>query len=137
MNIWTTIKTWVLSWFVSAKEYKVIEILEGLNDFFNKALPIVQQIDEELKPSLKKLTAEGGDSVDTYETILAFLSKFKEYIGDIAEVAQRVYLLPLPDMLFTIAIEILKSQSTSNPSLSMLRLAVELAYNVYKRTKKS
>lgn len=137
MNIWTTIKTWVLSWFVSAKEFKVIEILEGLNDFFNKALPIVQQIDEELKPRLKTIAADGGDSIDTYETILWFLEKFKEHLGDIVEIAQRVYLLPLPDMLFTIAIEILKAQSTSNPSLSMLRLAVELAYNVYKRTKKS
>jgi hypothetical protein len=137
MNIWTTIKTWVLSWFVSAKEFKVIEILEGLNDFFNKALPIVQQIDEELKPRLKTIAVDGGDSIDTYETILWFLEKFKEHLGDIVEIAQRVYLLPLPDMLFTIAIEILKAQSTSNPSLSMLRLAVELAYNVYKRTKKS
>lgn len=137
MNIWTTIKTWILGWFVSAKEFKVIEILEGLNDFFNKALPIVQQIDEELKPRLKTIAADGGDSIDTYETILWFLEKFKEYLGDIVEIAQRVYLLPLPDMLFTIAIEILKAQSTSNPSLSMLRLAVELAYNVYKKTKKS
>lgn len=137
MNIWTTIKTWVLSWFVGAKEFKVIEILEGLNDFFNKALPIVQQIDEELKPKLKVIKADGGDSIDTYEAILWFLEKFKEHLGDIVEIAQRVYLLPLPDMLFTIAIEILKAQSTSNPSLSMLRLAVELAYNVYKKTKKS
>lgn len=137
MNIWTTIKTWVLSWFVSSKDYKVIEILEGVNDFFNKALIIVQQIDEELKPRLKAISADGGDSIDTYETILWFLEKFKEHLGDIVEIAQRVYLLPLPDMLFTIAIEILKSQSIGNPSLSILRLAVELAYNVYKRTKKS
>lgn len=137
MNIWTTIKTWVLSWFVGAKEFKVIEILEGLNDFFNKALPIVQQIDEELKPRLKAIASDGGDSIDTYETVLWFLAKFKEHLGDIVEIAQRVYLLPLPDMLFTIAIEILKAQSASNPSLSMLRLAVELAYNVYKKTKKS
>lgn len=137
MNIWTTIKTWILSWFVGAKEFKVIEILEGLNDFFNKALPIVQQIDEELKPRLKTIASDGGDSIDTYETVLWFLAKFKEHLGDIVEIAQRVYLLPLPDMLFTIAIEILKAQSANNPSLSMLRLAVELAYNVYKKTKKS
>lgn len=135
MSIWTTIKTWFLSWFVGTKELKVIEILEGLDVFFNKALPIVKQIDEELKPALRKLAAENGDEVDVYETILWFLKKFEDTLGDVFEVAQRVYKLPIPDMLFTIAIEILKSQSTANPSLSLLRLAVELAYNVYKKTR--
>lgn len=135
MSIWTTIKTWFLSWFVDSKELKVIEILEGLDVFFNKALPIVKQIDEELKPELKKLAAENGDEIDVYEKILAFLKKFEGVFLNAVEVAQRVYKLPLPDMLFTIAIEILKSQSTANPSLSLLRLAIELAYNVYKKSK--
>lgn len=135
MSIWTTIKTWFLSWFVGSKELKVIEILEGLDAFFNKALPIVKQIDEELKPALRKLSSENGDEVDIYETILWFLKKFEDTLGDVFEVAQRVYKLPLPDMLFTIALEILKSQAVANPSLSLLRLAIELAYNVYKKSK--
>lgn len=135
MSVWTTIKTWFLSWFVGSKELKVIEILEGLDAFFNKALPIVKQIDEELKPALRKLSSENGDEVDIYETILWFLKKFEDTLGDVFEVAQRVYKLPLPDMLFTIALEILKSQAVANPSLSLLRLAIELAYNVYKKSK--
>lgn len=135
MSIWTTIKTWFLSWFVGTKELKVIEILEGLDTFFNKALPIVKQIDEELKPALRKLASENGDEVDVYETILWFLKKFEDTLGDVFEVAQRVYKLPIPDMLFTIALEILKAQSSTNPSLSILRLAIELAYNVYKKSK--
>ena len=114
---------------------KVIEILEGLDTFFNKALPIVKQIDEELKPALRKLASENGDEVDVYETILWFLKKFEDTLGDVFEVAQRVYKLPIPDMLFTIALEILKAQSSTNPSLSILRLAIELAYNVYKKSK--
>lgn len=135
MSIWTTIKTWFLSWFVGTKELKVIEILEGLDVFFNKALPIVKQIDEELKPALRKLAAENGDEVDVYETILWFLKKFEDTLGDVFVIAQKVYKLPIPDMLFTIALEILKAQSTTNPSLSLLRLAIELAYNVYKSSK--
>lgn len=135
MSIWTTIKTWFLSWFVGSKELKVIEILEGLDVFFNKALPIVKQIDEELKPELRKLASENGDEIDVYEKILEFLKKFEGVFLNAVEVAQRVYKLPFPDMLFTIALEILKSQSVTNPSLSLLRLAIELAYNVYKKSK--
>lgn len=135
MNIWTTIKTWFLSWFVGSKELKVIEILESLDTLFNKSLPIVRQIDEELKPALKNLASQNGDEVDLYETILAFLKKFEDILDDVFAIAQYVYKLPIPDMLFTIAIEILKAQSAGNASLSMLRLSVELAYNVYKKTK--
>jgi hypothetical protein len=135
MNIWTTIKTWFLSWFVGSKELKVIEILESLDTLFNKSLPIVKQIDEELKPALKNLASQNGDEVDLYETILSFLKKFEDVLDDVFAIAQQVYKLPIPDMLFTIAIEILKAQSTGNVSLSVLRLSVELAYNVYKKTK--
>lgn len=135
MNIWTTIKTWFIGWFVGSKELKVIEVLEGLDTLFNKSLPIVKQIDEELKPALKNLASQNGDEVDLYETILSFLKKFEDVLDDVFAIAQQVYKLPIPDMLFTIAIEILKAQSTGNVSLSVLRLSVELAYNVYKKTK--
>lgn len=135
MNIWTTIKTWFLGWFVGSKELKVIEILESLDTLFNKSLPIVRQIDEELKPALRNLATQNGDEVDLYETILSFLKKFEDILDDVFVIAQQVYKLPIPDMLFTIAIEILKAQSTGNVSLSVLRLSVELAYNVYKKTK--
>lgn len=135
MNIWTTIKTWFIGWFVGSKELKVIEVLEGLDTLFNKSLPIVKQIDEELKPALKNLASQNGDEVDLYETILSFLKKFEDVLDDVFAIAQQVYKLPIPDMLFTIAIEILKAQSAGNVSLSVLRLSVELAYNVYKKTK--
>jgi hypothetical protein len=135
MNIWTTIKNWFLGWFVGSKELKVIEILEGIDVLLNKAIPIVKQLDEELKPALRDLYTGTGDEVDVYETVFLFLKKFENILGDISTIAQQVYKLPLPDLLFTIAIEILKAQSTGNASLSILRLAVELGYNIYKKTK--
>ena len=134
MNFWTTVKNWFLSWFVGSKELKIVEILEGLDVFFNKALPIVEKIDKELKPELKRITAE-GDEIDIYETVLKFLEQYKDIISDIRALAEKVYGMQLPDLLFTIAIEILRAQSTTNASLSILRLAVELAYNVYKKTR--
>ena len=135
MNIWTMIKNWFLGWFIGSKELKVIEILEGIDTLLNKAIPIVRQIDEELKPALKNLYTGTGDEVDIYETVFLFLKKFENILGDISTIAQQVYQLPLPDLLFTIAIEILKAQSTGNASLSILRLAVELGYNIYKKSK--
>lgn len=135
MNIWTSIKTWFLSWFVGSKELKVIEILESLDTLFNKSLPIVRQIDEELKPALRNLKSQNGDKIDLYETVLSFLKKFEDILDDVVIITQQVYKLPIPDMLFTIAIEILKAQSAGNTSLSVLRLSVELAYNVYKKTR--
>lgn len=137
MNIWTTIRNWVVAWFLDRRILKVIDVLESVNDLIDKAIDVVKDIDEDLKPKLKVISSDGGDSVDIYETVLIYLEKFKEQLGDIVAIAQKVYLLPLPDMLFTIAIEILKSQAIANPSISILRLAVELGYNIYKRSKKS
>lgn len=136
MNIWTTIKNWVLGWFVNPKELKVIEILEGVDIFFNKALPIVRQIDEQLKPLLKKANAEKSSELEIYSHVLWFLNQFQDVLDDVLDLVDKVYQLPLPDMLFLIAVEILKAQSKDNPSISVLRLAVELAYNVYKNSKK-
>ena len=135
MNIWTTVKNWFLGWFVGSKELKVIEILEGIDVLLNKAIPIVKQLDEELKPALRNVYAGTKDEIDIYETVFLFLKKFENILGDISTIAQQVYKLPLPDLLFTIAIEILKAQSTGNVSLSILRLAVELGYNIYKKSK--
>lgn len=136
MNFWTTIKKWVLGWFVNAKELKVIEILEGVDVFLNRALPIVRKIDEELKPILKQSYKDKAGEMEIYSSVLWFLNQFQDVLDDVLELVDKVYLLPLPDMLFTIAVEILKAQSPNNPSISILRLAVELAYNVYKNSKK-
>ncbi|NBO23274.1 hypothetical protein EBU94_08060, partial [bacterium] len=87
MNFWTTIKNWFLSWFVGSKELKIVEILEGLDVFFNKALPIVEKIDKELKPELKRITSE-GDEIDIYETVLKFLEQYKDIISDIRALAE-------------------------------------------------
>jgi len=134
MNIWTTIKTWLLSWFVSDKDLKIIDILEDINDLVKWALTIVEKIDNELKPELKRVASE-GDKIDVYETVLKFLEQFKELSINAVEIANKVFEKPLPELLFTIAIELLKAYSGTNASLSTLRLAVELAYNIYKKTR--
>lgn len=134
MNIWTTIKTWFLGWFVSSKDLKIIDILEDINEFIKLALVIVEKIDNELKPELKRATSV-GDSIDVYETVLKFLEQFKELSINTVELANKVFEKPLPELLFTVAVELLKAYTGTNASLSALRLAVELAYNIYKKSK--
>jgi len=134
MNIWTTIKTWFLGWFVSSKDLKIIDILEDINEFIKLALVIVEKIDNELKPELKR-AASVGDSIDVYETVLKFLEQFKELSINTVELANKVFEKPLPELLFTVAVELLKAYTGTNASLSALRLAVELAYNIYKKSK--
>jgi len=139
MNIWTTIKTWFISWFVSDKDLKIIDILEDINDLIKWALTIVEKIDNELKPELKRVASE-GDAIDVYETVFKFLNQFKELPADsdnslAIDIAEKVYKMPLPDLLFTVAIELLKTFAGTNVQLSALRLAVELAYNIYKKTR--
>lgn len=129
MKWFVNVKNWVLSWFTDENKLRLLQFLNGMQVFVDWAYPIVKEIDEKLKPLLK-----GGTPV-----VEALTKFFEEYVDDLDEVVDLVHSLkdlPLADMLANVAIELLKLKSGSNIALSVLRLAVELAYNLYKQADK-
>lgn len=124
----TTAKEWVMSWFTDASKQRLLALLNGVRQLVEVAGPIVQAIDEQLKPFLNDKNV--------------FLTKLMQFlIANIGSVEKAVALvnqlkdLPMADLLANVALEILKTKVSSNVAFSTLRLAIELAYNIYKTTK--
>lgn len=132
MNItgwFKAVQEWVMSWFSDANKQKIFAILNGVKTLVDYALPIVKAIDEKLKPVLN----DGAE--DVVQAVRKFLEEYMDDLDKVLELADKLADLPMADMLANIALELLKTTSPTNASLSMLRLAVELAYNIYKTTK--
>jgi hypothetical protein len=127
MSWFTTFKDWLLSWFTDANKQKLLALLTGIKGFVDAALPIVKEIDELLKPMLEK----NSTALALYEFLLKHISNV-DYVSDLAK---KLSDLPLADMLANVALEILRTKVPATASLSVLRLAIELAYNLYKTSK--
>lgn len=124
MKFWT----WLTNLF--ADKTDIVVVIDNIKVYVDKILPIVEAIDKEIKPHLQK-----SDNVK-YTLITTFLLKYTGNFSEVAILADKLIKLSNTDLLFNLALEILKLLSAKNTSLSVLRLAVELAYNLYKASKK-
>lgn len=125
----TAAKEWALSWFSDANRARFVALLNKASAYVDLAIPIVKRIDEELKPLLK------DKEVPALVAIQRFLDANGKGIKNSLEIAQRLASLPMADMLANIALELLKNSSPASTSLSILKLSVEVAYNIYKAMK--
>jgi hypothetical protein len=137
--MWTWINN-VKDWLVSAKSWLVSlfgnnaddvrVVLTTAAELIDKALPIVESLDNGLKQDLQK------DPADRH-AIIAEVTKLAgdESVKDGVEVANKVVGLTIGEILSTVAIYLLGKQVPSGVPERMLRLVIELAYNVYKLRK--
>lgn len=130
MKWFTSLKTWVLSWFTDENKLRLLSFLNGVQVFVDWAYPIVQEIDEKLKPLLKM-------DLPAFDALVKFLREYEDEFDNIVELAESLKDLPLADMLANVALELLKLKAGTNVATSVLRLAVELAYNLYKQANRS
>lgn len=126
MSWFASVKTWFLSWFTDVNKLEIIKLLQGIAIFIDYAKPIVEHIDKILKPLLK------GEDMPIYDAILTFLGEYSDDFDKVVEMAEEYAELPLGDMLANIAMFCLKAKVGDSVSSSILRLAIELAYNLYK-----
>jgi hypothetical protein len=123
MKFWN----WLKSFFTDVNRDKVLKVLDNVEEFVKEAIPIVALIDEKLKPLLA--------NKPKLEAIYKFLAEYADDIDDVLAVAEKLADLPLQDMLANVALELLKGTIKTNVSLSALKLAIELAYQIYKLSK--
>lgn len=122
----TSIQNWVFGWFTDETKQRILALLNGVKGLVDQALPIIKAIDQQLKPFLSQA------NVDTLKEVTKFLSKYMDDFDTVLALANKLSALPMADMLANIALELLKLKVPTNSSFSTLRLAVELAYSIYK-----
>lgn len=119
--------TWFKSFFSNESKAKIARVIDEVQDFVEMAMPVVVLIDEKLKPLI--------DRGIKFKDIYAFLKEHGIDGDEAFNLAQKLIKLPIPEMLVSIAVTLLQSQSTVALSISVLKLSIELAYRIYKSTK--
>lgn len=109
---------------------KIISLIDSAKAFVEKALPVVQAIEEQIKPFVND-----NNKAFLNLKLVTFLSKYNFDFDYVTKIAEQLVKLPNADLLFNLALEVLKVAAPTNTPLSVLRLAVELAYNLYKASK--
>lgn len=121
--------TWFLSFFKDVHKDKVVELIDGIKNIIESAVPLVAIIDEKLKPYL--------DTDTKYYLLVKFLKEQAPSLDKLADVAAALSRLPTPEMLANLAMVLVQCTTPVGVSGSTLRLAVEIAYSIYKMSKTS
>lgn len=118
-------KKWLLSWVPGSKQ-QVVELWDNLGELVAMAGPVVKSIDTELKPLLQ------DPAYDSLTALRGFLAKYglvdKQHEDELKQLYET---MPIGDLCLHIALLILKAIGGADARVRMLRLAIELAYNVY------
>lgn len=130
-SVFASWKNWFVGWWNPEGRHQVLDVLNHVSAFADHAMPIVEAIDVQLKPALR--TGNFAFSL----TLEDFITKNCEGVDskEIASLVSRVYGLPTPDLLVNVALFMLARVAPNHTGVSVLRLAIELAYNVYKVSK--
>ena len=126
-------RTWFASLWTAKNRDALLAVLDHVSVFVDVALPIVEAIDKELKPALRTGHYTVVKSVDDF--LRTHMES--EHYDEIAKCSLRVAHMPLPDLAVNVALFMLQRARPESVGVSILRLAIELAYNVYKRSKKN
>ena len=126
-----SIKAWFSGLFAKGNRAVVVSLLDHVSVFVDHALPIVKAIDEQLKPAIR---TSSQPLIITIETFIGERLNGLELTAARRD-AQKLVYLPTADMLVNVALILLARAKPESVPTSLLRLAIELAYSIYKATK--
>lgn len=134
-KVLSTLKSWVAGLWPSNARADVVAVLSNVSKHIDNALVVVKLIDDELKPALRNPTHDEPVIVQLEKFLIRHLDGNDLIEGRLE--AQRLVYLAIPDILANVAVFLLsKAIPSAVVSSSILRLAIEFAYNVYKSAKK-
>jgi hypothetical protein len=105
-------------------------ILHDVSSFVQLADPIILDVESELKPIASDKTARVAG-------VLKFLGKYEPDVQTAVDTANRLAGLPTEDLLRQAAVFALTTFVPAGTTASLLNLAVELAYNIFKRAQQA
>lgn len=126
MNIFSFIIHWFQHVFGAHGE-NVKKVLEEAAPYVAEAAPIVQDVDLFLK------AVEPSDQSGVVAALEKFLSKYEADAEKVAGAVTSLSALPLTDLWHAAAVTALGFILPQGTALSVLNLAVELAYNIAKK----
>lgn len=116
----------------------VLKVAAGVVEYVDAAIPVVKQINERLKSAISEDT-NWSDRYHQVATFLQFVDPVdaddKEKQREHSAVVVSVYQLPRAELLARVALFLLEKSLPSSPATSVLRLAIEIAYQVYKASR--
>lgn len=122
---------WFSGWLQFGKFAKAQDALATAATMIDHLIPVIEAIDNEVKPIVKDETTS---PVTRYNAVFNFIVK---HLGEKIPNEDWVRLtgLPTAELLANVAMMIARKYSPDVGD-SILRLAIELAYTIYKATKK-
>jgi hypothetical protein len=126
LNIFSVVGHFFASLF-GAKGGLAQKVLHEAASFVNLAQPIVAEIETEIKA-----LPDQGKSVQAIET---FLGKYETDAAKVLNIATTLAALPPADLWKNLAVTALSALAPAGTASSLLNLAVELAYNIFKQSK--
>jgi hypothetical protein len=108
----------------------VQKVLHDVSGFVGIAEPIIQEIEVEVKAII-----QAGDHNATLTSMLNFLGKYEPDFNKAKQIADTLSGLPVADILHNLAVLALSTIVPAGTASSLIRMAVELAYNVFKAKK--
>lgn len=103
------------------------KILHEAGSFVNLAGPIVAEVDAEVRA-----LPDQGKSIQSIE---GFLKKYESDAAKVSSIAQSLAGLPSADLWHNLAVIALQTLVPAGTAGSLLNLAVELAYNIFKQSR--
>jgi hypothetical protein len=100
------------------------KVLHSVSSFVSLAVPIVAAIDQELK-TVAPASSEAA-------AVERFLARYEPDLEKVKGVAAQLAALPSADLWHDLAVYALSTLAPAGTAQSLLRLAVELAYNLQK-----
>ena len=126
MGLWSAIGHFFTSLFGKSAGIAQ-EVLHDVSSFVQLAEPIVEQVETEIKAQ----TADTPSSA--VSAVAAFLTKYEPNLVRVQAASAALATLPAADLFRNVAVYALQAVAPKGTANSLLNLAVELAYNIYKK----
>jgi hypothetical protein len=129
MNVFSGIAHFFKSLF-GPNSTAVQKLLHSISGFVGLAEPIILEVENDLKEVIK-----AGDKTLALPKIVEFLSRYEPDVAKAGDIANSLSGLPVSDLLHNLAVIALSTVVPAGTATSLVRMAVELAYNIFKSKK--
>lgn len=129
-SLFENLKAWISGLWTPAKRDAVLSVVERVAEYLDQASEIVAAVDVDLKPMI--YTGHLPKDVAVHK----FMIERQVPDADAFKFAMLVKSFPSSELFAAVAVYLLLQLIPKSAGTALARLAIELAYNIYKEAKK-